>query len=340
LTTRKLLGRGLALAAVLAASLGLSSASLAWGSSGHRIVGTVAVKALPNDVPAFVRKAAADIGELSREPDRTKGSGKLHDEMREGSHFIDLDDEGKAMHGPHIDALPPTRQLYDDALRQAGSTLTKAGWLPYSIADAYADLQTDFALWRVAKVGEKRAKTRAQRAWFKADRIRREQLILVDIGELSHWVGDGSQPLHTSIHYNGWGDYPNPRGFTTERIHSVFEGAFTAMNVKEADVAAQLAPYEACTAGIERCTAAYIKTSWSHTVPLYELEQAGAFKGNDPRGKAFATARLAAGASKLRDLITDAWRASGGLQVGWPKVAVADVEAGKVDPWEALYGKD
>jgi hypothetical protein len=28
------------------------------------------------------------------------------------------------------------------------------------------------------------------------------------LGIWSHYGGDASQPLHVSIHYNGWGDYP------------------------------------------------------------------------------------------------------------------------------------
>jgi len=329
-------------AGAAAASVVLASASVAvaWGASGHRMIGVVAIKALPDDVPAFVRKAAADIGELVREPDRTKGSGKLHDEYREGNHFIDLDDEGRAMGGPHIDSLPATRQLYDDALRAAGSNLTKAGWLPYSIADAQADLVTDFALWRIARVGEKKAKDRAHRAWFRRDRIRREHLILSDIGELAHFVGDGSQPLHTSIHYNGWGDYPNPRGFTTERIHGMFEGMFVYEHVREADVASEVGPYTPCDGPAEPCIAAYIKRSWAHTERLYELEQQGAFKDGDPRGRVFAMVRLAAGATQLRNMITDAWRQSATAEVGWPKIKVADVEAQGLDAYVNLYGKD
>ena len=65
----------------------------------------------------------------------------------------------------------------------------------------------------------------AKQAWYRADRERREQLILRDIGVMGHYVGDGSQPHHTSIHYNGWGDYPNPEGFTnSRRTHGLFEG--------------------------------------------------------------------------------------------------------------------
>lgn len=332
----RLIGAAVAVLTVLAAATGAG----AWGAAGHRMIGFAAVKALPEDVPAFVRKAAADIGELAREPDRTKGSGKLHDEYREGNHFIDLDDAGLALGGPSIDALPPTRQLYDDALRARGETLTRAGWLPYSIADAQADLTTDFALWRVARVGERKARSREHRAWFARDRKRREALILGDIGELAHFVGDGSQPLHTSIHYNGWGDYPNPRGFTTARIHGAFEGVFVFSHIKTEDVMAAMGGYQPCTGPAEPCIAAYLKTSWAQTIPLYELEQAGGLRDGDARGRAFAAARLAAGATQLRNMITDAWRVSATREVGWPKISVAEVEAKGLDAYENLYGKD
>ena len=336
----RLIGAAVAALAVLAAATGAD----AWGAAGHRMIGYLAVKALPADLPGFVRDAASDVGELAREPDRTKGSGKLHDEMREGNHFIDLDDNGMAgigRGGPSIDALPATRQLYDDALRANGATLTQAGWLPYSITETYADLQTDFALWRIARVGERKAKSREHRAWFARDRKRREALILADMGDLAHFVGDGSQPLHTSIHYNGWGtELPNPRGYTVERIHGAFEGVFVFTYIKPQDVAPAMSAYVPCAAERLACIAAYVKTTWLQTEPLYQMEQAGGLRDGNPAGKRFTVTRLAAGASMLRDLYVDAWRASATAEVGWPKIKVADVEAQGLDAYENLYGKD
>ena len=83
----------LALAVVLAAA---PSSLFAWGNTGHRMLGEIAIRALPAEMPAFLRtkQAAIDVGELSREPDRSKGSGKLHDHDRDPGHFIDLDDDG------------------------------------------------------------------------------------------------------------------------------------------------------------------------------------------------------------------------------------------------------
>ena len=64
------------------------------------------------------------------------------------------------------------------------------------------------------------------------------------------------------------------------------------------------------------------------------------FAEGDARGAAFATTRLAAAASELRDLIVLAWRDSADDAIGWPAVKVAEVEAGTADPWLAMYGDD
>ena len=52
---------------------------------------------------------------------------------------------------------------------------------------------------------------------------------------------------------------------------------------------------------------------------------------------AFATARLAGGASELRDLITQAWAESLTVKLGWPAASVADSVSGKVDPYDSLF---
>lgn len=77
---------------LLAAVVSVPVQALAWGASGHRIIGRVAVAALPTEVPAFLRtpQAVDDAGELSREPDRSKGSGRTHDSDRDPGHYLDL----------------------------------------------------------------------------------------------------------------------------------------------------------------------------------------------------------------------------------------------------------
>ena len=73
-------------------------------------------------------------------------------------------------------------------------------------------------------------------------------------------------------------------------------------------------------------------------VPLYDLEKQGGFKAGNQRGIEFATARLAAGAQFIRDMIVDAWLASATAMVGYPMVNVRDIESGKVRVSRELMG--
>jgi hypothetical protein len=330
--------------AIAAALASLTPGSVfAWGSTGHRFVGEAAVHALPAEVPAFLRtqQAAIDVGEYSREPDRSKGAGRAHDSDRDPGHFLDLNDDGAALGGPRLVALPTTRAEYDTALRAVGQDNWKAGYLPYSIIDRYEQLARDLAYWRMLSAAEANPAWSAHKAFFAADRRRREQQILVTIGELSHFVGDGSQPLHVTVHFNGWGDFPNPNGYTTAKIHAPFESDLVQASVTSAGVAAKMLPPKSCNCAIAKRVADYLAATGALVVPLYELEKAGGLNPGDPRGPALATQQIAVGASELRDLIVEAWHASANETFGYKQpVTVADVIAGKVDPYSALYGID
>ena len=315
---------------------------LAWGGSGHRIIGQLAIRNLPAEVPRFLRtpETARDVGELSREPDRHKGAGRLHDTDREGLHFVDIDEQGRLLGGPPMVPLAATRADYAVQLRAFGLDEWKAGYLPYAIVDRWQQLTINLAYWRVLTAAIANPSWRANRTWFREDLRRREALILKDIGELSHFVGDGSQPMHVSIHYNGWGDYPNPNGYTTAKIHALFEGELVKARVSQVDVAAKVTPFRSCDCAIEQRVTTYLLASRDQVVPLYEMEKAGGMKPGDPRGGAFATERLAAGATEVRDLIVEAWRASATTKVGWRPIAVQDVLSGKINPYVALSSVD
>ena len=274
----------LALAAILA--IGASSPALAWGSMGHRMIGEAAVAALPGDLPPFLhtKAAATAVGEFSREPDRSRGSGKAHDSNRDPGHFVDG---------------------------------------------------------RVDNAGARHTADPVHRLWLNGDRARREAQILVDIGLLSHFVGDGSMPLHVSVHYNGWGAFPNPANYTQDRVHVPWEGPYVRLVVTPAAMRAAMTPFRDCGCPIEQRVGDYLTADLATTIPFYELEKAGSFKPGVVKGVAFTTGRVAAGASELRDEIILAWRASADGRVGYqPEVAATDVESGKIDPYDSLYGDD
>lgn len=333
-------GRSIAIALSLGLCLTPVTA-VSWGAVGHRIVGVLAVEGLPSDVPAFLRgpAAAEAMGELAREPDRAKAAGRIHDRNRDPAHNVDIDDEGKILGAIPFTTLPETREDYETALRAGGTNSWDAGYLQYAIIDAYQQVARDFANWRVVAYGERHSKGE-RKAWYRRDRIRREAILMADLGYLAHFVGDGSQPLHTSSHYNGWGDGPNPEGFTRDKIHGPFEGAFVAGSVTPPMARAAMRPFQDCGCPVERRVIDYILDTNQQVAPLYRLWGQGAFQPGREDGARFVADRLGDGASELRDLIVLAWRESAKMKAGWPAISVADVEAGKVDPYESMMGKD
>jgi hypothetical protein len=318
-------------------------AAFGWGATGHEFASGVGAEILPEEIPAFVRQPAviAEIAVLGRELDRSKGTGDPHDRERDPGHFVNLDDSQRVVGVLTLDMLPPTREAYDTILRTRNFTQYSAGYLPYSIVDGWQQLAKDFAYWRAASVGARTAVDPAERAWFDTDRQRREKLVIRDLGDWSHYVGDASQPMHVSMHFDGWGPFDNPRGFSTKRgLHAQFEGAFVKSNVKRDAVKAATVPYRACTCSIWDRMRSLLLTSQAQVVPLYELEQKGAFVDGNPAGIAFATARLADSASVLRDMIVDAWRASEDMTVGYPVIPLRDIESGKHILTRDDFGRD
>src|SRR6202012_401787 len=90
-----------------------------------------------------------------------------------------------------------------------------------------------------------------------------EAAILFYSAWLGHYVGDGSQPLHVTIQYNGWTG-PNPHGYTTEhRIHAQFESVFVSANVKPADVAKLIAAKPVVLGDVFTDYVAYLRHSQS-----------------------------------------------------------------------------
>lgn len=329
------------LAALVLSAL-LPAQALAWGGMGHRIMGEAAQSALPEDLPAFLRSKEAILaaGELAREPDRSKGAGKVHDQNRDAGHFVDLDDAGRVHGGPLITALPPTRADYEKAMQGVGLDSWKGGYLPYSIVDQSQQLAKDFAHWRAETYMLAHEKDRGRKAWLKADRARREAQIFQTIGYLSHFVGDAAQPLHVSMHYNGWGDYPNPAGYTNDKVHSPFEGELVINNLTTADLMPVLSSPDVCKAQLETCVARYVAATHAQVVPFYEMQKAGGLAPGNRAGIEFARARLAAGASELRDLIVWAWGASDNQSVGWTPVPLKDILSGRTEAFGRLYGID
>ena len=314
--------------------------AFAWGGTGHRYIGELAVRHFPKQIPAFLRGelAASQIGLMAQEPDISRNAGQPHDADSDPGHFVDVSDDGSILGGPKLAASPANRRDYDTALRAAGAEQYKAGFLPYNIMDGFQQLVKDFALLRrdmaAQKYAGKFAMTAAEKKAFARSQAVRRILTLRDLGVWAHYVGDASQPMHASVHYNGWGEGPNPEGFVVgPGLHAKFESDFVDAHIREQDVAAALRPYQDCNCTIQQRTQTYLTASRSGLVPVYRLEKAGAFDAATPEAKDFAVQRIAEGAAMLRDLVTDAWNTSSKTILSTKTHAsVADLEAGLADP--------
>lgn len=335
-------GRRYALVGCLLMSGSLTTPAMGWGATGHTFLTRSALEALaasPDGVPAFLSAPAAvqTAGELSRELDRSRGAGRLHDEERDPGHYINLDEDGTVLGVFPLSNLARTREDFDTMLRARGASQYKTGYLPYALTDGWQQLVKDFAYWRTLTAVIDAPDTPADRkAWATSDRAYREQVTLRDLGVWSHYVGDASQPLHVTRHHDGWGAYPNPAGWSEETgTHWRIEGPFVRRTVTQPALSAAMRPYKECRGPIEVRLMRYLQDTRSFVTELYDLDKQGAFDlgkpgeqpppAPNPRGIKFVTERLAAGASELRDLVIDAWKSSLDAKVGYPEVSVRAV---------------
>lgn len=296
---RKLVGLVRLTAAVGLLPVMMVQQSFAWGSDGHMMINRLAGAALPSDVPEFLRTPAAldALEYYGPEPDRWRSPAEPElDAAQAPEHFIDL--EWADLAGP----LP--RQRYDFiralAIAQAKHpdlvlTPEKVGLQPWEATEVYERLQSAFRDYRALVAAKKDTKPSEAEIVFLA-------------GWLGHYVGDGSQPLHTSIQYNGWVG-PNPHGYTTgHQIHSLFESHFVHANVTAADVGPLIPAKPVVLGDVFTDYLKYLRHSNSLVEQTYQLEKAGGFAGEGtPAGKAFVDQQLAAGATELRNMIYTAW---------------------------------
>ena len=267
-----------------------------WGPHGHAISGQAAAMRLPEDVPRFLRKAVDQLSYLNPEPDRWKDrvESDLDKAITSASldHYIDLE------YVPQGALNLPTRYDFGAAMVKSGRRATDAGFLPYRILELYQTLRVEFRLWRTEN-------DRNRRSWI-------EQRIINDAGTLGHYVSDGANPHHTTIHHNGWVG-ANPKGYTVysrERgIHFRFEDEFVGARIQLNDVLPLVGSTPRVIDKPREAVLAYLQSSFALLEDLYVLDKKEPFgvSSTSTESKKFAAARLAAGAEMLRDLWWSAW---------------------------------
>lgn len=275
-----------------------SDLAFAWGNEGHTYINRVATQKIPSSMPSFLRQAEVEISYLGPEPDRWRNPAELAlKTAQEPDHFIDLERIS------WLDPLPRDRyEFYRKLYEKRAASPDHAddylpehvGLQPYITMEIYGRLKAAFREYR-------------QQLAAHQPTAAVEQAIVFYAGWLGHYVADGSQPLHTSIQYNGWIG-PNPNGYTTQRgIHGLFETTYVAANISAKDFAPQVKSPTPLTDPLADYMA-YLKHSNRLVEQVYILEKAGGFtaKGS-PAAFAFTTERLAAGSQMLLNLWYTAW---------------------------------
>lgn len=264
----------------------------AWESDAHRMINKLAASTLPADVPAFLRSPAAtdEMEYLGPEPDRWRSPAEPElNAAQAPEHFINLETADAL--GP----LPHKRLDFEAKAIAAGQSPGKIGLQPWEADEVWERLKSAMRDYRSLSAAGQDTKPV-------------EAAIIFYAGWLGHYVGDGSQPLHVTVNYNGWLG-PNPNGYTAgHQIHHEFEGPFVAANMHLAEIQAKMTPVKAIDGDMFDAYVAYLRHSATYVEKVYQFDKAGAFVGaGTPESRDFTAARLAAGASMLRDMIYTAW---------------------------------
>lgn len=272
-----------------------------WWDDGHMLINRTAALKVPKSMPGFMRKAAERIAYLGPEPDRWRERSEFSlKNSQEPDHFIDLERVAD------IPELPPARYdfyrlLYAKrvAAKDHGEDFLpeKVGTQPYITIEIYERLKVAFREYR-----------RLQQQNLSTQGV--EANIVFYAGWLGHYVADGSNPLHTTIQYNGWiGE--NPNGYTTSKeLHAEFEGRFVARTIGEMEIAGLIHdPVRLRDPWHDYLH--YLHESNKLVEKIYQIEKAGGLKDTGtPESREFLRERLAAGAQMLLNLWYTAWEES------------------------------
>lgn len=290
----------------------------AWDYDGHRLVNQIALASLPKEFPAFIAtpEARERIAFLSGEPDRWRNTSDLN-HFNGPDHYLDFEE----LQPYKIDPLSLDHFRYDfvgtcakyraahpesfkpvDPERDRDHTRQLVGFLPWAIMENFDRLKSGFSYLKAFQ----EAGTPEEIANAQAD-------IIYVMGVMGHYVGDGSQPLHTTINFNGWA-VENPNQYTTRQIHSWIDGGYIQKigGLELKDLTAEVKPAQPLAAGDPfKQILNYLADQQKMVEPLYKMEKEGKLSGegeNGLQGKPFISHQLVVGGQMLGNLWYTAWQ--------------------------------
>lgn len=289
------------------------------------MVNQLALASLPKSFPEFVKTPLSRerIAFLSGEPDRWRNSADLTLKHYNGpDHFLDIDllpplgiapekltqfrhdftvqlARAQAAHPDQVEKIDPAKD--------ADHTKSLVGYLPWTIAEYYSKLRSGFSYLRTF---EEEGGTPEEIA------NARDNIIYI-MGVMGHFVGDGSQPLHTTKHYNGWVG-PNPHNYPTNRtFHQWIDGGFIQRaNIKTDEMIDKVRPAVALpqttNGNVFGAVMTWLLEQHKLVEPIYKLEKENKLSGRNPsaEGREFITGQLIEAGQMLGSLWLTAWESA------------------------------
>jgi hypothetical protein len=315
---------GFTFALVAFAQLGIQNAS-AWDYEGHHAVNELALASLPPDfgvqwTPALKTR----VEYLAGEPDRWRNINDLPlKQFNSTDHYFDLED--LPLYGLTPQTLPIMRYDFVEDIEKArlqhpdkfppidpdgdaDHTRELDGFLPWAITEYYEKLKSDFS---TLKAFQTHGGTPEEIANAQAD-------IIYVMGVMGHFVGDGSQPLHTTKYFNGWEAKDNPKGYTTSRkFHSWIDGGYFKKTggIKVEDLVGKIQPATRIPNADDpnaffQYIMAYLIEQNKLVEPLYQMEKDGELSGEGDKGMAgvpFLDNQIVKGGQMLGNIWYTAW---------------------------------
>jgi hypothetical protein len=298
------------LAAAVAGVLSLSATpALAWGHQAHAIIDRVAIEALPQDGPAFLREYIPFITASATLPDKwraaTEPFAKIEEDPNHGwfrEQFAFLKPVPRSRYAFLLALYREHLRLKDkDPASAARMNVRWTGTLPFAVMEQYGQLVAEMRMLRAARGKGDDAQARVL-----------EQNCAHTVVRLGHYIGDGAQPLHTSVNSDGWRG-ANPLGYTQDgKIHALFESKYVAaISLSLGDIRELMRKPDDLKGDLFDQVLAFLDRSGDQMEDIYRLEKRGALADpQDEGGRELVHRTVAAGASMLRDMIARAWRES------------------------------
>jgi len=297
---------------VIIALLAFTPHLAAWGERGHQTANRAAVRAIPDDGPTFLRAHEDWIVYLAAIPDSWRQASEPfqkiiedpnHGWFREQFQFI-TDENLPRSRYEFVLALDAEHRRLAAAGETKAAALTNIRWtgtLPYAAVETYEQMVAGMRRYRTARTKG-------------ADTHLVELEVASYMGRLGHYTADGAQPLHDTIHHDGW-QGANPKSYTTDpRVHGRFESQFVdAINLTSDDIQANV-PSAVVLADPFDAVIAHLDAAATHVEEIYQLDKDGVFAtGASPSSSGYAKAQalvrqqITRAAALLRDLAYTAW---------------------------------